>query len=733
MSILSFRKLKIIGLFLSLTSLIYLYQNFTTLDVHANLPSFTRKERIDRFFYFIDSRKIELSNMGHVDSEYTATTSGYDKAHYLSPKNVLSYFDFAEKRYESYLQRIKDQAAEEGLQTISENEFQFPEDTAKPIGFFSPEEQSEFVSFDEDCSLAIKKALSLGNLWLSPGRTYKIKKPIVLESERKIMSDGSGTIAIIAGEDTAWKVNDITPSTKFDKLNHESPLRIENVNNVELSDFRLKLAAEVTELQPWLAAGIDIKTSNQVQIKGLELFGFPRIDGIIRVNSSDNILIADNLLHGAYTKTSIRQTSGIRIDGERIQDRYSTGVSIVGNFIFGMLFDSKLYFDTTYRAENTALGYESDGITFTINRNGALIANNSIMDVGEGIDTFTSNAIIRNNYIERAFNYGLKVVHSGSSNLFSNNRFVATGLAGIFLLGTPYKPEVPATATTARQAAVAERPILDNTFIKNKIIYANAFNISSFTEKIPKHAISAILLEGIVKRNKFMFNEISSPMYVSNVHSQTDWRGVIICKWNPDPSLNEPIRSNIIWKNELKNIGIAIPVYETNPLMTDCATDNFEKPIYSTSEFNSWNLFNSTVSANPQPASNIFNFYETMTQKMTSISSGNSSVTLSRVDKNKIGKRVTLSVVVKKGTHSTIMLREQIQDVHALFSLTGSGSVISTRGTIEAAKIMSLDDSSYLVQISYQGGPVARTNYTLRMTNAQFDDNLDIGDFRIDY
>lgn len=740
MTFVRFQKTNLILFVIFSSTCLLFFQNFTALDEDATIPQFSRADRMARFYQLLEKRKLEIALQDHSNPAVVIPQVGYQKAHYLSPKNVFGPMDFAEERYESYLKRIYDQSMEENIVVFDQNRSTPSwENSSPPLGFTAPEQHPQFVSFDEDCSAALQAALNVGNVWFTPGRTYTLMRQVSIKAkQRKLMSDGTAVVHIKAGVGTQWPVLDRDSTTKLDKIENNqsnvlSAFLIENTSDVQLRDFRMRLAAEPNEPQPLLFAGVNVKSSANIQIYGLEFFGFPRIDGIIRVNSVNGIQIFDNLFHGAFTIASARQSTGIRVDGERVQGVYSQNVKIVGNFIFGIMMSRELYLNPTFRSDGSALGYETDGITFTINRNtNNLIANNSIMDVGEGVDTFSSNAIIRNNYIERAFNYGLKVVHTASSNTFSANRMIATGLAGIVVLGTPYVPAIPATATHPGKAAVPEEASVDNKFIKNKIIYPNAFDISSFKEKIPKHAISAILLDGIVKRNSFIMNEISSPMYVSNVQSLTDWRALVICKWNANESLLEANRSNVLWGNELNDVGNAIVVYEPNANMRDCANENFNEPLLQRSLFNDWTVVNSYLEADKSSVLREYAIPQFGINRLFATSAATPGMNLRRrYPTSVVGNTVTLSAVVRRGSSESVMLRDQVTDAHAVFTLTGAGSVVSTRGAVTDAQVFPLDESWYLVQISYS--PISiHALLTLRMINANPGDFVDVGEIRVD-
>jgi hypothetical protein len=683
------------------TSAVALAQNVgesanCTAAAGATTP-FTREQRLSRFTYFLTKRREALLLGGATRQPERAAQAGwYSRTSLLDPRVVINRFSYAINRYDSYLQRISAQMVSENLVQRSVS-FGL---LAKPEGFRAPE---EFGSVDVDATAAFKAALEAGNVWLTPGKTYVLTDFIDIHCPRQIVSDGSGTLLIKTGTGTSFEDKGKDPSTGSYIDDYVQPIRIVNATNVVLRDFRVRMASEEGDAQPLLRGGILVNNSSGVSLQGLELLGFPRTQGIIVVNSAHTVSIEDNLFHGGYTKVPARQVTAIEVDGDRVNGD-SDNLRIVGNFILGVMVDNGVFFDTSFPDRNgSPLGYETDGINLCVNPNPHLVANNSIMDVGEGIDTFSSNGQYRNNHIERAFSLGVKVIHGATGNRFSGNRVLATGFSSILISDSDAEPTG------------------SNAFIKNRIRYTNAFDVVNVAPAIPMHnGIAAIHLMGYTKSNAFQMNEISNPMFTAS----SSWKGGIFCEWPSPPTA--AANANWSWKDRFDSFA---PVF--NALNGECLATNTDAPVFTSTSYGTWTADGVRVENNVRP--DVFGEQNTVDRIWSDIAGQHevrTSVNLGIWE----NRDFTFSVLARRGTGSQLMLRDQVGDWLAIFELTGEGRVVSQSGSespIRSASVVPLSDDWYLLRVNFWA-TAANTLMTLRQLSSGPGVFLDLGQARMD-
>lgn len=678
---------------------------------------FTREQRLSRFTYFLTKRKEAFLLQGATrQSERPERAGWYSQTSLLDPRAVHDPSNYAINRYDSYLKRISDQMVSENLvqRSVSFNVL-----TPPPQGFKRPE---DFGPVEVDATAALRQALDCGNVWLTPKKIYVLTGIIDIPSTRQIISDGSGTLLFKTGaEPFDDKGKDDDGEYRDEEVR---PIRIVGASNVVLRDFRVGMASEENDAQPLLRGGIQVTESSNVSIQGLELLGFPRTQGIIVLNSATSVSIEDNLFHGGYTKVPARQVTGIDVDSDREQvdsacvsddskkcpQQNSDNLRIVGNFILGVMMDKTVVDDTSFPdRDGAALGYETDGINLAGNANPHLVANNSIMDVGEGIDTYSSNGQYRNNHIERAFALGVKVVHGASGNLFSGNRVLATGLSSIFIQHTDLEPAG------------------SNAFIKNRIRYTNAFNVAQFTPPIPvHHGIAAIHLDGYTKSNAFQMNEITNPMYSGSAL----WKGGIFCEWKPPTAASNANRS---WKDRFDGFGDL--VFDTT-MNGECLTTNTDAPLLASTRYELWTAAGVRVESNVRP--DVFG-EQTTVDRIWSDIPGQNEVRTSVALGSGQDRNFTFSVLARRGTSSKLILRDQISNWLVTFELTGEGRVESKSATVSdmppgpilSASIVPLTDDWYLLRVTFSA-PGANALLTLRQPSWGPGLFLDLGEARLD-
>lgn len=678
------------------TSVVVLAQNVGD----ATTP-FSREQRLSRFIHFLTKRKEALLLQGATrQAERPALAGWYARTSLLDPRVVTNRLSYAVNRYDSYLARISAQMVSENLVQRSVS---FSSLTA-PTGFKAPE---DFGPIAVDATAALKAALAAGNVWLTRNTIYVLTETIDIPSTRQIISDGSGTLLIKTGPGTAFTAKDTNSSTHWDVDQKMQAIRIVDANNVVLRDFRLRMASEEGDAQPLLRRGIHVSNSSDVSIQGLELLGFPRTKGIVAVNSGRGVSVEDNLFHGGYTVAPARQVTGIEVDDDRVNGD-SNNLRIVGNFILGVMLDRDVLFDTAIPDRNgVPLGYETDGINMQVNVNPHLVANNSIMDVGEGIDSFSSNGQYRNNHIERAFSLGVKVAHGATGNRFSGNRVLATGFSSILIADSETEPTG------------------SNAFIKNRVRYTNAFNVASIVPAIPLHnGIAAFhLMQYYTKRNAFHLNEVSNPMFTSS----TLWKGGMFCEWSAAGT--EVSNANWSWKDRFD--GFSPPVFNTND--GNCIAANTDAPLLASTSYEQWTADGVRVERNARP--DVFGEQNTVDRIWSDISGAHEVRTSMNLGTWQ-NRDFTFSVLARRGTSSQLMLRDQVGDWLAIFELIGEGRVVSQSASgnpcpLRSASIVPLTDDWYLLRVNFFAtGP--NVLLTLRQLSSGPGLFLDLGEARLD-
>ena len=671
------------------TSVVVLAQN-----VGDATPPFSREQRLSRFIHFLTKRKEALLLQGATrQGERPALAGWYARTSLLDPRVVTNRLSYAVNRYDSYLERIS-------AQMVSENLVPRSGSLTKPASFVKPE---DFGPITGNATAAFKAALAAGNVWLTPDTIYVLTETIDIPSTRQIISDGSGILHFKTGPGTAFTAMDVTSSTHWDVDQKMQAIRIVDANDVVLRDFRVRMASEEGDAQPLLRRGIHVSNSSNVSIQGLELLGFPRTKGIVAINSGRGVSVEDNLFHGGYTVAPARQVTGIEVDDDRVNGD-SNNLRIVGNFILGVMLDRTVFFDTAIPDRNgVPLGYETDGINMQVNVNPHLVANNSVMDVGEGIDTFSSNGQYRNNHIERAFSLGVKVAHGATGNRFSGNRVLATGLSSILVSDTKTQPTG------------------SNAFIKNRIRFTNAFNVANIVPAIPMHnGIAAFhLMEYYTARNAFHLNEVSNPMFTDS----SLWKGGMFCEWSAAGT--EVSNANWSWKDRFE--GFSSPVFNTND--GNCIAANTDAPLLASTSYEQWTADGVRVERNARP--DVFGEQNTVDRIWSDIS-GAHEVRTSLSLGTWQNRDFTFSVLARRGTSSQLMLRDQVGDWLAIFELIGEGRVVSqSAGPLRSASVVPLTDDWYLLRVNFFAtGP--NVLLTLRQLSSGPGLFLDLGEARLD-
>ena len=390
------------------------------------------RARLIRFDRFLNEEVARYRQAGAILAP-AVRRPGYPEADLLDPNAPQSTHVL--ERYASY-RRLLANASSAAAPPI----------LTRPAGSTTPEDHGPGVADGViDATGAIERALAAGDVWLTPGAVYRLTRTLVVPAHRRLMSDGTATLRI-ATAGVGFPVLPFDPRHPY--AGYRDVIQVHGVENVELRDFRVQTEEGIGTADQPLLHGVDVRDARHVVVTGLALEGFARTRGVLRVNSSSDVVLSQNLLHGSYTRALTRQVTGIEIDEARSRDgkdgpaRSSDQVLVGGNLIFGLLFDRALLWDTTLRSDHAPLNEETTGIALAATGPAPTVEvdDNVIADVGQGIDVFSDGSRFARNVIERAPEFALKVGHGASGNLFDGFRITASGIAAVVLYGSPDEP-----------------------------------------------------------------------------------------------------------------------------------------------------------------------------------------------------------------------------------------------------------------------------------------------------
>ena len=164
-------------------------------------------------------------------------------------------------------------------------------------------------------------------------------------------------------------------------------------------------------------------------IRNVEVSGMPIGIGIA-LASARGCRISQVYVHDFSDNTawkSLAQSTGIEIDNDLI-NRIPSADTLIENFRI-----ERLRVGGPFLAR---FGYQTDGINIVNSASRVQIANGTVSDVGEGIDTFGSDGTIDNVTINNAYIFGLKFIHGASRNRVHNVTITNAGLAGVNFSGS---------------------------------------------------------------------------------------------------------------------------------------------------------------------------------------------------------------------------------------------------------------------------------------------------------
>lgn len=261
-----------------------------------------------------------------------------------------------------------------------------------------------------------------GLVVLEPGRTYRIRACL------RISRDGGGLI----GDGTPVLVLG-TADGEFDNPDRQVcatyagnavGLYARDLRDVVLKGFSVrKEPREGTYVK-----AIGIRACENVLVEGLDVSGFGLGGGIVSLDSVRGGILRGNTIRDGHSDHELRgQITGIAVDDNRCLGN-SSGLTIEGNVIRNLTVGPRFF---------ALHGWETDGITIAHpDSGGHLIRNNTIENVGEGIDLFGTGMQVVANDIRNCVLFGIKLIHGADSNEVSGNAIDGAGLAGIVLSGS---------------------------------------------------------------------------------------------------------------------------------------------------------------------------------------------------------------------------------------------------------------------------------------------------------
>lgn len=140
---------------------------------------------------------------------------------------------------------------------------------------------------------------------------------------------------------------------------------------------------------------------------------------------------ANNTVYGTNPDTGLPYTSGdvniygIEVDDDRVDGVVSGHLRIQGNYIESLAHGATAI--ATYSDQADGIGIHKG--------NYHKIADNTVIDVNEGIDTFGDYATIIGNILKDNGGFGIKLIHGASFNTVTGNQIINPGLGGLSVTG----------------------------------------------------------------------------------------------------------------------------------------------------------------------------------------------------------------------------------------------------------------------------------------------------------
>jgi hypothetical protein len=283
----------------------------------------------------------------------------------------------------------------------------------------TPEMFGTVGSGTPDDTVALTKAISVGDTQLTPSARYRITSRITVPNGRRVVGDRTSVVEM-DGSSFNGTTSYATNSLGF-LLNGNT--------SGGLYGFHIKLINQTDEL---IAGAVAVRSCSNVSIENIEISGF-RKSKVVAVDSCTDCFIDGNYIHDCLLASLTNgQLTGIDIDNNRVSGVASTRISACDNVVENL---------TCSPAFNTSFGYQTDGINVShASSNRHTIDRNTLRNIGEGIDCFGSRCSISNNMVFDAYAFGIKIIHGASRNAIKDNKIFAPGYAGIVIAGISVAP-----------------------------------------------------------------------------------------------------------------------------------------------------------------------------------------------------------------------------------------------------------------------------------------------------
>lgn len=298
-----------------------------------------------------------------------------------------------------------------------------------------PEQFGAGCTTATDSTTAMQAALNTGRMVkLKSDCVYKITTRLVLpinpSTGNTVGIEGPGRLYFPAASFTNTSLSDKTGATAvFIAATGDATTPWTNRSyNIAFRNFTVE--SEIS--QGRVLRAFRLYNATNVEVSGVEIYGLPIGYGIC-ANTINDLRITGNYIHDFLDNTTwpaIPQSTGIEVDESRANSVSSRGVVITGNQIERIQHGAAII---------AAWGRQTDAINVQI-ANRAVISNNTIIDVAEGIDFFGNHSVISNNTIYNVGSSGIKLIHSASYNTIIGNVIDSAGHWGIVLGGNNTGP-----------------------------------------------------------------------------------------------------------------------------------------------------------------------------------------------------------------------------------------------------------------------------------------------------
>lgn len=241
-----------------------------------------------------------------------------------------------------------------------------------------------------------------------------------LAAGSQLVGDGSPRVVASAVDFSATRLGFGSDACLF---------RGESADHIRLSGFRISFqkAAETRTV------GVSLFRSRDCVVENLQIDGF-NCGYLIALDSCQDCLVVGNVLRDCQMDaSSMAPLSGVCVDDNRHEGLNSSRIVIARNDI------RRLTVTDLFRRRFLN---QTDGVSVFGTGGGkgseCVVADNVIVDVGEGIDVFGRRCVVQRNLIIDAAAAGIKLAHGASENRILDNIIDGAGLWGIVLAGSPY-------------------------------------------------------------------------------------------------------------------------------------------------------------------------------------------------------------------------------------------------------------------------------------------------------